>query len=83
MRLPRDVLGADLAKVLKAFGYQVTRQTGSHLRLTTLEQGEHHVTISLHHPLRVGTLAAILASVAEHFEMSCEELATRLFGAGR
>jgi len=41
MRLPRDLSGDDLAKILKVFGYQITRQTGSHMRLTTLEGGEH------------------------------------------
>ncbi|MCA1556967.1 MAG: hypothetical protein LC731_00310 [Acidobacteria bacterium] len=29
MKLPRDLSGAELAKALKAFGYQVTRQTGA------------------------------------------------------
>ena len=80
MRLPRDLSGEDLAKALRAFGYQVTRQTGSHFRLTTSERGEHHVTIPRHQPLRVGTLAAILADVADHFELSREELVARLFG---
>jgi predicted RNA binding protein YcfA (HicA-like mRNA interferase family) len=80
LRLPRDLSGEDLAKALRAFGYQVTRQTGSHLRLTTSERGEHHVTIPRHQPLRVGTLAAILADVADHFELSREELVARLFG---
>ncbi|MCX5727868.1 MAG: type II toxin-antitoxin system HicA family toxin [Nitrospirae bacterium] len=41
-------------------GYSVTRQTGSHLRLMTSEHGEHHLTIPLHSPLRIGTLSAIL-----------------------
>ena len=50
MRLPRDVSGDDLAKALAALGYRVTRQTGSHLRLTTLERGEHHVTIRATRP---------------------------------
>ncbi|HEX8708200.1 MAG TPA: type II toxin-antitoxin system HicA family toxin [Pyrinomonadaceae bacterium] len=45
MKLPRDVSGAALAKALAALGYEITRQTGSHLRLTTPEGGEHHVTI--------------------------------------
>ena len=79
MRLPRDVSGDDLTQALKKLGYQVTRQTGSHLRLTTLEHGEQHITIPKHHPLRVGTLAAILSEVATHFEISREELAERLF----
>lgn len=80
MRLPRDLSGDDLAKALGTLGYTVTRQTGSHLRLTTLEQGEHHITIPRHNPLRIGTLAAILADVANHFEISRDELATQLFG---
>jgi predicted RNA binding protein YcfA (HicA-like mRNA interferase family) len=42
MRLPRDLSGADLVKCLGRFGYGITRQTGSHLRLTSTTQGEHH-----------------------------------------
>jgi predicted RNA binding protein YcfA (HicA-like mRNA interferase family) len=79
MRLPRDVSGQDLARALRTLGYQVTRQTGSHLRLTTLECGEHHITIPQHVPLRVGTLAAILANIAQHFDMGRDDLASRLF----
>jgi predicted RNA binding protein YcfA (HicA-like mRNA interferase family) len=40
MRLPRDLSGEDLAGALKVFGYQVTRQTGSHMRLTTMSRDE-------------------------------------------
>jgi predicted RNA binding protein YcfA (HicA-like mRNA interferase family) len=39
MRLPRDLSGPDLAQALGALGYRVTRQIGSHLRLTTLNTG--------------------------------------------
>lgn len=35
MKLPRDLTGLELAKALKALGYEITRQTGSHIRLTT------------------------------------------------
>lgn len=80
MKLPRDVSGADLAKALKIFGYNVTRQTGSHLRLTTLEHGEHHLTIPQHNSLCVGTLANILSDVAIHCDLSREEVVERLFG---
>jgi predicted RNA binding protein YcfA (HicA-like mRNA interferase family) len=80
MRLPRDLSGDDLVKALRVLGYEVTRQMGSHLRLTTLTHGEHHITIPCHNPLRVGTLAGILSDVAEHFELSREELMARLFG---
>ena len=34
MKLPRDLDSADLVKALARLGYRVTRQTGSHLRLT-------------------------------------------------
>ncbi len=80
MRLPRDVSGDDLAKALTDLGYRVTRQTGSHLRLTTLEGGEHHITIPRHAALRVGTLAGILGDVAQHFALTREDLIERLFG---
>jgi hypothetical protein len=73
MKLPRDLSGLDLARAL--------RQTGSHLRLTTAEGGQHHVTIPAHDPLKVGTLAAVLGDVAEHFEISRDELLRRLFGS--
>jgi predicted RNA binding protein YcfA (HicA-like mRNA interferase family) len=80
MKLPRDVSGADLAKRLGRSGYEITRQTGSHLRLTTTECGQHHVTIPNHDPLKVGTLAGILNDVAAHFEITRAELIQRLFG---
>ena len=80
MRLPRDLSGSDLAHALRKLGYSVTRQTGSHLRLTTYEHGEHHLTIPLHSPLRVGTLSAILADVSTHFNLSREQLLENLFG---
>jgi predicted RNA binding protein YcfA (HicA-like mRNA interferase family) len=81
LRLPRDLSGTDLARALGVLGYRVTRQTGSHLRLTTSERGEHHITIPQHRPIRVGTLAAILGDIADHFELSRDELLARLFGS--
>jgi predicted RNA binding protein YcfA (HicA-like mRNA interferase family) len=80
MRLPRDISGAQLARNLKPLGYAITRQTGSHMRLTTQEHGEHHVTIPNHDPLRIGTLAGIIDDVAEHFETTSDELIQKLFG---
>jgi predicted RNA binding protein YcfA (HicA-like mRNA interferase family) len=80
MRLPRDLSGSDLAQALRKLGYSMTRQTGSHLRLTTYEHGEHHLTVPQHTPLRIGTLSAILADVATHFEITREQLLERLLG---
>jgi predicted RNA binding protein YcfA (HicA-like mRNA interferase family) len=80
MKLPRDISGPELARLLKSLGYQITRQTGSHLRLTTSERGQHHVTIPNHNPVKVGTLSGILGDVAGHFEINRDELVQRLFG---
>lgn len=79
MRLPRDLSGSDLARRLEQLGYEITRQTGSHLRLTTTRGGAHHITIPAHANLRVGTLAAILSEVATHQGLTREELHAKLF----
>ncbi|MFN2397828.1 MAG: type II toxin-antitoxin system HicA family toxin [Gemmatimonadaceae bacterium] len=79
MRLPRDLSGRELARALSQYGYAVTRETGSHMRLTTQQRGEHHVTIPDHRQLRVGTLAAILADVSMHLGIDRAELARRIF----
>lgn len=79
MKLPRDVSGDDLVRALRPLGYEVTHQTGSHLRLTTHHRGEHHVTIPRHNELRVGTLAGILAGIAAHLGLPRDALAERLF----
>ena len=78
MKLPRDLTGLQLVKILEALGYQVTRQTGSHIRLTTSQNGEHHITIPAHNPLKTGTLSAILNDVTQHFNISRDELLNRL-----
>ena len=59
-------------------GYQRARQEGSHVRLTTRLDGEHHLTIPNHTPLRVGTFRSILKLVAAHHGLSVEELSNRL-----
>ncbi len=78
MRLPRDISGVQLAKRLRALGYNITRQTGSHIRLTTSEHGEHHITIPNHDPIKIGTLAFILDDVAKHFDIGRDTLLSRM-----
>jgi predicted RNA binding protein YcfA (HicA-like mRNA interferase family) len=80
MRLPRNVSGDDLVAALAKLGYQPTRQRGSHVRLTTDQNGKHDITVPRHDPLRVGTLASILRDVAAHFGITRDELVKRLFG---
>ena len=74
MRLPRDVRGRDLQRALITLGYQVTRQRGSHVRVTTQVNGEHHEVIPDHDPIKIKTLSSILKSVAAHHDLSVEEL---------
>ena len=81
MKIPRDLNGADLAKRLAVYGYSVTRQSGSHMRLTKIDAGrEQHLTIPAHKPLRVGTLRQILKDVASQSGVSLEEVVQAIGG---
>jgi len=80
MKLPRDVGGKELANLLRQYGYQQTRQTGSHMRLTSSFKGvEHHLTIPRHDSLRIGTLNQILKDTAAYLEMDRQALIKGLF----
>jgi predicted RNA binding protein YcfA (HicA-like mRNA interferase family) len=79
MKIPRDVSGQDLIKLLKPYGYIPTRQTGSHIRLTTEQHGQHNITIPNHNPLKIGTFSAIIADAANHFNKTKDELLKELF----
>ena len=80
MKLPRDIDGDELARVLDKYGYKITRQTGSHIRLTSdLKGTEHHITIPGHRPLKIGTLSSILNEVAAYLEMDKKTLIEKLF----
>jgi len=79
VKLPRDLSGRELAQALEKLGYRVGSQTGSHIRLTTLQGGEHHVTIPAHHALKVGTLSGILHDVAAHARLTRDQLLQMLF----
>ncbi len=78
MRLPRDLSGEDLATRLTRLGYRISRQTGSHLRLTTERNGEHHITIPRHSTLRVGTLSGVISDLAQHHHLDRDALLTLL-----
>lgn len=71
-----------LIKLLgREFGYQLVRQRGSHLRLRTDQGGRHSITVPNHDPVRTGTLAGILADVAEHFGVDEKEVLSRIRGS--
>jgi predicted RNA binding protein YcfA (HicA-like mRNA interferase family) len=79
MRLPREISGEELAKLLRKYDYAMTRQTGSHIRLTTALHGEHHITIPAHKYLKIGTLSSILSDIAIHFKIDKSDLIKELF----
>ena len=78
MKLPRNVSGARLQASLRGLGYDTVRQRGSHVRITTQINGEHHEVIPLHTPIRAKTLSSILKSVARHHKITVEELLREL-----
>ena len=80
MKLPRGLTGAELVRSLQRLWYVVTRQTGSHIRLTCANPFEHHLTVPNHDPARVGTLSTILNEVAVAHAMTREQLIEKLFG---
>jgi predicted RNA binding protein YcfA (HicA-like mRNA interferase family) len=70
MKLARDLSGSDLVRALGRLGYRVTRQTGSHIRLSTDMPTPHHLTVPAHAPLKV----------AAHLKIERDESLQRLFG---
>jgi predicted RNA binding protein YcfA (HicA-like mRNA interferase family) len=66
MKLPRDLSGAELIKLLcKHHNYRRVNQEGSHVILETDSPRHHRLAVPDHNPLRVGTLNAILRAVAD------------------
>jgi predicted RNA binding protein YcfA (HicA-like mRNA interferase family) len=78
-KIPRNLTGQALIKKLKKLGYVPTRQSGSHIRVTTEENGTHHLTIPNHSPIKVGTLSNILKDIASHFKITKDELVEKIF----
>lgn len=74
MKLPREISGDELAKLLQKYGCEMTRQAGSHVRLTTVLCGQHHITIPAHQYLKVGTLSSILSDIAIHLKRDKSDL---------
>jgi predicted RNA binding protein YcfA (HicA-like mRNA interferase family) len=80
LRLPRDLSGHELGKLLKRYGYRQTRQVGSHIRLESTFLGHpHRITIPDHDSLRLGTLNAILSEIADYLAIERSRLIKDLF----
>jgi predicted RNA binding protein YcfA (HicA-like mRNA interferase family) len=80
MRLPRNLSGKELCKSLTKIGYEITRQKGSHIRLTSKFPKEHHLTIPNHDPIKIGTLSSIIGEIAAQRNQTKDELVNQLFG---
>jgi predicted RNA binding protein YcfA (HicA-like mRNA interferase family) len=80
VKLPRDLSGHELAKMLRRYGYEVVRQSGSHIQLKSKILGtDHTVTVPAHKVLRLGTLNSILSRIADYLKMTRPQLIEELF----
>ena len=75
MKLPRDLSGRELVKILcRDWSYRQVSQVGSHVVLEIEEPSHHRIAVPDHATLRVGTLNAILRAVARHKNVDRERL---------
>lgn len=81
-KIPRDISGQDLIKKLKKqYNFSVTRQTRSHIRLTSTYTGkEYHITIPAHNPIKIGTFNNILTDLAGYLSLEKKDVIDALFG---
>jgi len=80
VKLPRDISGVELVAKLRRLGYEITRQRGSHIRITIiLRKKQHHITIPDHNPIKIGTLNNILNELSTIHKISKDELILKLF----
>jgi predicted RNA binding protein YcfA (HicA-like mRNA interferase family) len=69
-KIPRDVNGSDLCKFLSKYGYVITRQRSSHIRLSSNIMGKtHQITIPDHNPIKIGTLNFILNDISDYLKI--------------
>lgn len=67
MKVPRDLSGAQLIRVLsRDWAYRQLHQEVSHMILETATPSHQRLSVPNHNPLRVGTLNAIVRTVAAH-----------------
>ncbi len=79
-KIPRDISGEHLVSLLKRLGYGITRQTRSHIRISSNYMGtEHRITIPKHDPIKIGTINNILKDISLYLKITKEELIKRLF----
>ena len=75
MKVPRDLDGRVFADhLVRAWNYQEQRQTGSHIILRTASPSSQTLPVPAQKPLRTGTLSALLRLVAEHKQVTREDV---------
>ena len=79
MKLPRDLAGRELVKILcKHWGYAQVNQEGSHIILQTETPSRQRIPVPDHDPIRLGTLNTILRLVARHKGVEKEDVLKNL-----
>lgn len=79
MKLPRDLSGEELIRSLcRSWGYRRSGRVGSHVVLVTDTPSHQRIVVPAHKNLRVGTLNAILRSVAAQKAVSKDEVLSEL-----
>jgi predicted RNA binding protein YcfA (HicA-like mRNA interferase family) len=67
MKLPRDLSGAELVRVLcREWDYRQVHQEGSHVILDTERPSHQRISVPAHRSLRPGTLDGIVRAVSSH-----------------
>ena len=81
MKMPRDLSGEEVARLLsRHYGYRTTRTRGSHRTLSlTIGDSSHSVTVPRHRAVRIGTLDSIVSDVAEFLNKPKDEVRATLF----
>ena len=83
MRLPRDLSGDEVARLLaRHYGYRVKRSRGSHMTVTRATPGAtpHSITVPRHRAVSIGTLDAIVGDIAKALGLAKAEVRDTLFG---
>ena len=79
MKIPRDLSGRDLVKVLcKYWDYRQVHQVGSHIILQTDQPSHQRIPVPDHRVLRLGTLNSILRLVSSHKGVKRDDILAKL-----
>lgn len=71
MKLPRDVTGFQAVRALQRLGYELLRQSGSHV---ILRRAGRTVVVPMHRPIKPGTLRGLI----EQAGLTVEEFTAKL-----